>query len=524
MDSLPDETALNDNKRHENGSDPTYQLSRWRTALAVLGAALGTFMAALDITIMGTAMPTIVSILGGLKIYSWVFTSYFLAAVVATPIFGKLADMYGIRRIFQVSMWVFIIASALCGTSSNMHQLIVFRGLQGAGGGSLIALGLTVVGTIYPHEKIGRMMGVMAAVWALAAVMGPIIGGVLVEKISWRWIFYINIPSGFVTALLVLAGLKKTPNLQRGRPDYLGGITLLFGVLALLLVAGKGESRPFGLLDAVLLAIGVLCLALFIWNETKAEDPILPLSLFRIKDFTMCSLLSFFAGAATFIATAYIPLFYQAIIGSSAIRAGSTLMPLSIAWGLASSIGVNLLLKKAGHHRLLVMGFVFMTLAYLILSQIGVSTRTFVLVLSTSIIGMGLGFSAPMLLTLIQMSVPRRHLGVATSSAMFFRQMGGAVCVSSLGGVMSRGLIKRLASLSSDPIYSEAAQAISSPRDIIRPEVMDGFSQETVAMLKDMFAISLVPIFKVAVVVLVAGLIISIIFLKWSHKDAKRGA
>jgi MFS family permease len=237
----------------------------------------------------------------------------------------------------------------------------------------------------------------------------------------------------------------------------------------------------------------------------------------------MCNLFSFFAGAATFSATAYIPLFYQAIIGSSAIRAGSTLMPLSIAWGLASSIGVNLLLKKAGHHRLLVLGFVFMTVAYLILSQIGVGTRTFVLVLSTSIIGMGLGFSAPMILTLIQMSVPRRHLGVATSSAMFFRQLGGAVCVSSLGGVMSRGLIRRLAALGSDPAYSEVAQAISSPRDIIRPEVMDRFSPETVAMLKGMFAVSLVPIFKIAFVVLGAGLIVSIIFLIWSQKDGKSG-
>jgi MFS family permease len=197
MTRFSDETGLDDHSGDDNGFEAAYQLSRWRTVLAILGASLGTFMAALDITIMGTAMPTIVSILGGLKIYSWAFTSFFLAAVVATPIFGKLADMYGIRLVFQVSMWVFIVASALCGTSSSMGQLIVFRGLQGAGGGSLIALGLTIVGTIYPPEKIGRMMGVMAAVWALAAVMGPIIGGVLVEKISWRWIFYINIPSGY---------------------------------------------------------------------------------------------------------------------------------------------------------------------------------------------------------------------------------------------------------------------------------------------------------------------------------------
>ncbi|MBW2609314.1 MAG: MFS transporter [Deltaproteobacteria bacterium] len=492
--------------------------SRLRTNLAVLGAAIGTFLAALDITIMGTAMPTIISILGGFEIYSWAFTSYFLASIVSTPIFGKLADMYSIRKIFLASVWVFIGASVLCGMSQNMYQLIAFRGLQGAGGGALIALCLTVIGAIYPPEKIGRMLGIMAAVWALAAVMGPIIGGLLVEKISWRWIFYINLPSGLVAAALVAAGLGKVRNRQHGKPDYIGGVTLLCGVLALLLVAGQGETRPFSPLDACLLVIGVFCIVVFIWNESRTEEPILPLSLFRIKTFSMCNALGFFAGAATFSVSAYLPLFYQTVIKSSALRAGAVLMPLSIFWGVASAGGVNLLLGRVSHHKLLALGFGFMVSAYAILSQIDAGTSAWVLYLSTSILGIGLGFAAPMILTLIQTSVSKRNLGVATSSAMFFRQLGGAVIISSLGGVMSRGLTKRLAALGKDPAYREVAQAITNPRDLIRPEVMERFPTETVDMLKGMFAESFTSIFRIALIIVGIGLVLSIIFVSMSRK------
>ncbi|MEE8110234.1 MAG: MFS transporter [bacterium] len=267
-------------------------ISAARTNLAVLGVALGTFLAALDITIMGTAMPTIVGLLGGIHIYSWAFTAYFLASVVATPIFGKLADMYGIRRLFLVSIGIFMVSSALCGLSRNMLQLIVFRALQGVGGGSLMALSLTVLGVLFPPRKLGRAIGVLTSVWGIAAILGPLIGGVLVTKISWRWIFYINLPTGFVAAAFVIAALGRRREKHRRRHlDYFGGVTLLTGVVALLLVVGRGEPKPFGRLDAVLLAASLLLLGLFIWNESRAEEPILPLPLFRIQPFAAASVL-----------------------------------------------------------------------------------------------------------------------------------------------------------------------------------------------------------------------------------------
>ncbi|MFQ5691539.1 MAG: MFS transporter, partial [Nitrospinota bacterium] len=238
--------------------------------LAVLGVALGTFLAALDITVMGTAMPTIVGLLGGIQIYSWAFTGYFLASVVATPLFGKLADMYGVRRLFLISIGVFMSASALCGMSQNMQQLIVFRALQGVGGGSLMALSLTVLGAIFPPHRLGRTMGVMNAVWGIAAVMGPLIGGVMVAKVSWRWIFYLNLPTGFVSAACVVYGLgKRGEERQRRRPDFLGGFALFGGIVSLLLVVGQGEPRPFGTQEAVLLAAGLVLLGLFIRAESR---------------------------------------------------------------------------------------------------------------------------------------------------------------------------------------------------------------------------------------------------------------
>ncbi|MFQ5913173.1 MAG: MDR family MFS transporter [Nitrospinota bacterium] len=479
--------------------------------LVLMGVALGTFLAALDITIMGTAMPTIVGLLGGIHIYSWAFTAYFLASVVTTPIFGKLADMYGIRRLFLVSIGIFVAASALCGLSQNMPQLIVFRALQGVGGGSLMALSLTVLGALFPRERLGRTMGVLNSVWGVAAIMGPLIGGVLVTKISWRWIFYLNLPTGVVSAVCVLYGLGSAgKGRQRRRPDYFGGATLLGGVVSLLLVVGHGEPKPFGTPEALLLAASVVLLGLFVWNESRAEEPILPLALFRIKNFTVASILGFLSGAGFFTALVFVPLFYQGVVGSTAIGAGAVLLPMSLAWCLTSAFGVSLLIGRWGERRLLALGFGFLFLSYLIDAQLGTRTPYWVIAGAMSILGLGMGFVYTVVITLVQTSVPKAHLGVVTSSTFLFRQLGGSIMVGIMGGIMGRGLTARLAVLSADPAHRAVSEAIANPRDLMRPEVMGRFSADSVAALKGVLAGSLSPVFWIGLGVVGIGLLVSV--------------
>ncbi len=495
----------------ERGGAPA--ISKTRVRLAVLGVALGMFLAALDITVMGTAMPTIVGLMGGIQIYHWAFTSFFLASVVSTPIFGKLADMYGVRRLYLIAIGTFMVASALCGMSRNMPQLIVFRGLQGVGGGSLMALSYMVLGTFYSGQKLGKSMGVINAVWGVASILGPLIGGILVAKISWRWIFYINLPTGFVAAAFVMAGVGRVRERRKGgRADFLGGISLLCGMIAILLVAGQGKPRPFGALDAALLCAGVLLLVFFVWNESRAEEPILPLSLFRIRNFSAASILGFLTGAGFFTAVAFVPLFYQGVIGASAIGAGAVLMPMSLGWCLSSAFGVRLLINRLGQQKLLALGIGFQFAAYGILVQIGIETPYWVVGAAMTILGVGMGFIFTMILTLVQTSVPKTQLGVVTSSTFLFRQLGGAVAVGVLGGVMSRGLMSRLAALSADPLHSGIADAISGPRDLMRPEVMGRFSDATAAVLKGTLAESLSPVFWICLGIVGVGLLIGFWF------------
>ncbi len=503
----------------ERAGAGSQDISRARVNLAVIGVALGTFLAALDITIMGTAMPTIVGFLGGLHIYSWAFSSYFLASVVATPIFGKLADMYGIRRVYLIAIGTFVVASALCGMSQNMPMLIVFRGFQGIGGGSLMALSLTVLGVLFPPERLGRTMGIMNAVWGVAAIAGPMIGGILVEKISWRWIFYINLPTGFAAAAFVMSGLaRKQETRSRQRPDYPGGVTLLCGIVALLLVAGQGKPKPFGWIDALLLTVGLALLAFFVWNESKAEEPILPLSLFRIRKFAFASLLGFLTGAGFFTATAYVPLFYQGVIGATAIGAGAVLMPMSLGWSISSSFGISFFIGRVSLERLLSLGFVFLFLAYILLSLVSVDSSYMQVAAAMTILGIGMGFIFTMLLTIVQTGVPKVHLGVVTSSTFLFRQLGGAVAIGIMGGVMSRGLTFRLSAFREASSQPHVLDSISGARDLVRPEIMEKFSVDTAAALKGILADSLSPVFLLVLAVMGVGLLLSLWFASGSGR------
>ncbi len=409
---------------------------------------LSLFLSSLEGTIVATAMPTIVSQLGGLSIYSWVFAIYMLASTTTVPIYGKLSDLYGRKLVYVFSMGLFLVGSVLCGLGRSMEQLILFRAIQGLGAGGVLPLAFTIVGELFSLEQRARMQGLFSGVWGVSAVIGPLIGGFLVDRISWQWVFYVNIIPGLLAIGLVWLSWKERPRAGKGRPavDYLGALLLAAGVLALLLGLGALETPlGWGLLAA---AVG-----LFTWLvrvERRAADPILPFALFRDRLFTVSILHGVLAGWAMFGSINFVPLFVQAVLGTSATEAGISLTPMSLAWTLASIVGSHLLLR-IGYRTLALAGMALLSLGALLMVGIGTGTSVLAVMAYLSLMGIGMGFSIPAFLIAVQSTVRREELGVATSTVQFSRSIGGTLGVSVLGVFLSARLTGSLRAAGIDP-------------------------------------------------------------------------
>ena len=328
-------------------------MSRNRLKVIIIGVMLSLFLASVEGTIIATAMPTIVAQLGGLSIYSWVFAIYMLASTTTVPIYGKLSDIYGRKKVYTFAMVLFLIGSVLCGTANSMQQLIFFRAVQGLGAGGVLPLALIIIGELFSVEQRARMQGLFSGVWGVSSVIGPIIGGFLVDQISWQWVFYINIIPGALAILLVGLAWQEVPKTSEKKVqlDIGGAVFLTLSVLFLLLGLNElGQPPSWWFLSA---AVG-LFIGLY-YVEKRAVDPILPLRLFRERLFIIAILHGILAGWAMFGSLSYIPLFVQAVLGTSATVAGITLTPMSLAWTLASIYGGHMVLKnelsKCGNHR-----------------------------------------------------------------------------------------------------------------------------------------------------------------------------
>jgi EmrB/QacA subfamily drug resistance transporter len=317
-------------------------LSKRRKALITLATLIGTFLAALDSTVVGTAMPTIVGDLGGLSLYPWVFASYLLAATVTGPVFGKLSDTYGRKPIYLAGIFLFLLGSVLAGTSQTMIGLIAFRTLQGLGAGAVQPTAVTIVGDIFELENRARVQGLFGTVWGISAVVGPAVGGLLTDYISWRWVFYVNLPFGLTAATLLAVSLTETFERHPRRADYLGAVLLTCGLVAVLLALLGGGGTPS--LSAPMLALffsGLMALVLFVMAERRAEDPIVPLGLFGDRMFTVAVLGNLALGDVLFGVSVYIPLFVQGALAGTAMTAGAVIAPLSIGWPVGSFIGFS---------------------------------------------------------------------------------------------------------------------------------------------------------------------------------------
>ncbi|MEV8086000.1 MDR family MFS transporter [Streptomyces nigra] len=411
--------------------------------LVSIGALLlGMLLAALDQTIVSTALPTIVSDLGGLEHLSWVVTAYLLASTAATPLWGKLGDQYGRKRLYQIAIVIFLVGSALCGMAQDMTQLIAFRALQGLGGGGLIVLSMAIVGDIVPPRERGRYQGLFGAVFGATSVLGPLLGGVLTEHLSWRWVFYVNLPVGAV-ALVVIALVLHIPRRSTKHViDYLGTVLIAAVATGLVLVASLGGTTwGWGSAQIVALTVASVVLAfVFVAVERRAAEPVLPLKLFRVRTFTLSAVISFIVGFAMFGAMTYLPTFLQVVQGISPTLSGVHMLPM-VAGMLLSSTGSGQIVSRTGRWKVFpIAGTGVTAVGLLLLHQLDTGSSTALMSVYFFVFGLGLGLVMQVLVLIVQNAVPYEDLGVATSGATFFRSIGASFGVAIFGTVFASRL------------------------------------------------------------------------------------
>jgi EmrB/QacA subfamily drug resistance transporter len=422
-------------------------MSRNRIILVTAGIMLSLFLASMESTVVATAMPTIVGQLGGLEHYSWVFSAFMLASTAAVPLYGKLSDIYGRRRLYVSAMALFLIGSVWCGLANSMTSLIFARALQGIGAGGILPLAFILIGEMFTLEQRAKMQGLFSGVWGVSSIVGPLLGGFLVDQLSWRWIFYINVFPGLLAGALVALAWRDAHAHGQDRPaiDYAGAALLTVGVVMLLLgLMGSGTS------SWILISGSVVLFILLVWVERRAADPVLPLPLFGDRLFATATAHGVFTGWALFGSVSFIPLFVQSVMGTTATQAGITLTPLLLGWVTASIIGTRLMLV-IGYRRLGLIGTASFTVGAFLMSQAGMNTSQTSLMVFVTLMGIGMGLSIPAYLIAVQTSVNRRQLGTATSTLQFSRSIGGTLGVSVMGAALSARLASNLVESRLDP-------------------------------------------------------------------------
>lgn len=421
---------------------PATALTHRQILLIFSGLMLGMFLAALDQTIVGTALPTIVNSLHGLNHMSWVVTAYLLTSTISTPLYGKLSDQFGRKGIFQFAIVVFLCGSMLAGLSRNMVELISFRGIQGLGAGGLMAMAFTIIADVVSPRERGRYQGYFGATFALSSIAGPLLGGVFTTYLSWRWIFYINLPVG-IAALVVTSVVLKLPfHRQSHRIDFLGAALMMCGVVAALLVTVWGGVQ-FAWGSPVIIGTSLMSAALivgFVVWEHYAAEPILPPSLFRIGVFRTTSVVSFLLAIVMFGSIIYLPLYLQLVDGVSIMVSGLLMIPLMLGL-LASSIASGQIVTRTGVYKPMpIVGSVLVVIGMWLLSHLGLHTSHLTMSLYVVVLGAGMGMTMQIMVLATQNAVPAHSIGTGTAAVTFFRSLGGAFGTSLFGAVFVAGL------------------------------------------------------------------------------------
>jgi EmrB/QacA subfamily drug resistance transporter len=464
------------------------QLSTRAKALAVAGAMMAMFTAAMDQTLVGTAMPRIVGSLGGLGLFPWVFTAYMVSSTTVVPIVGRLTDMYGRKPFYLAGIAVLVAGSMLAGLSSSMPQLIAFRALQGIGGGMVMGITFIVVGDLFPPAERSKYVGLFTGVFAAASVLGPLIGGALTDYVHWRWVFYVNFPLGAMAMLAVAVGLPAVrPVAQGTAPDWWGFALLPALVVPLLLALSWGGSRFqwLSLPMASMFGAVALLLILFVVVERRAAWPVLPLSLLGNRVFAVAAAISFLLGTSMFGAISFIPMFVQGVLGASATNSGLITMPLTVALALSSTLGGQVIARLGRYKLVNLLGLAVVALAVYLFSRIGITTARAEVTRNMVILGTGMGLTLPVLTLAVQNAVPYRMLGIATSSIQFIRQVGAVMGVALLGSRLNAVFAQQLAQGMPPELRSlppEMSSILRNPDFFLSPQRMAALQERFAAL------------------------------------------
>lgn len=457
-----------------------HELPRRTLVLTVIGLMLSLLLAALDQTIVGTAMPRIVSELRGFEQYAWVTTAYLLTSTAVVPIVGKLGDLYGRKRFLLGGAAFFVLTSMLCGVAQNMTQLIVFRGLQGLGGGVLMATVFTVISQIFPPAQRGRVQGAFSAVFGLSSIVGPLLGGLLTDNLSWRWVFYVNLPVGIV-ALAVLWFSFPDVRGHKGerRIDYAGAATLVAGVVPLLLALSSGGTQyPWNSPQILgLFAMAAVMLVAFRLVETRASEPIIPLSLFQNSIVSVSIAAMMLMAIGMFGTILFIPLFIQGVIGFSATQSGTVLTPMMIAM-IASSITAGQIISRTGRYKLVgLFGLSVMTLGLFLLSGMGADTQYTTVIRNMVVVGVGIGPTMPVFTLAAQNAVGLGQLGVVTSLTQFARSIGSTLGVAVFGSLLTNRFGPAFQAALPPRVFAtvpaEQLAQLQNPQVLLNPQAAD---------------------------------------------------
>ena len=516
----------------QNKSLGMRSLPRKQVILTLAGVMLAMFLSSLDQTVVGTAMPRIISDLGGFSQYTWVTSAYIITSAVTIPITGKLIDMFGRKPFYVSGLVIFIIASVLCGLSSSMLQIIIFRGLQGIGAGVIMAINFTIIGDLFPPAERGKYQGYMSGVFGLSSIIGPTLGGFITDTFSWNWVFFINVPLGIAVIILFIIFFPNIkPDTLKHRVDYPGLSSLILAVVpAMLALSWGGVEYPWGSQQIIgMFAFAAVMLAIFIFIESRSPEPIIPLSLFNNRIVAASEVVIFITGMAMFGGIIFVPLFFQGVLGLTATTSGSFLTPMMLGMVVGSFVSGQVLARAGGHYRILgAAGIAIMATGLALLSVMTIETSYGTAVRNIVITGFGLGVTMPLYVIAIQNAVPYKILGVATSSGAFFRSLGGSVGLAIFGSIMNNRFAGELTAKIPDTVKAiigpEQLETLShNPQALLNPEAQaqlriileqtgpqgSALFQQTLSALRQSLEAALSQVFLIGALVLLVAFVIN---------------